>query len=199
MQAALRVIQPPEYPSSQSPGENHKRLLARIAHSQDRESFKELFIYFGPRLKAVMMKSGANHATADDLVQDVMLTVWRKSKLYTPARGAVSTWIFTIARNARIDRLRRASSRPYEDIDEFELASNEPDAELEVIISQRASLVSQAISELSNEQRQVMEMAFIQDISQSQIADRLSVPLGTVKSRMRLAYGKLRTKLKELQ
>jgi RNA polymerase sigma-70 factor (ECF subfamily) len=132
-------------------------------------------------------------------VQDVMMRVWRKCELYTPARGAVSTWIFTIARNARIDRLRRASSQPYDDIDEFELVSDNPDAEQEIFANQRASLVSQAITTLPDEQQQIVKMAFISDLPQSEIAKKLSLPLGTVKSRMRLAYGKLRTKLKDLQ
>lgn len=199
MQVALRVKQPPEYLALQTPGDGHKRLMKKVTISQDREAFRSLFLYFGPRLKAMLMKSGADHATADDLVQDVMMTVWRKCGLYKSARGAVSTWIFTIARNARIDRLRRASSRPYDDIDEFELASDYPDAEQETLAGQQASLVSQAISALPDEQRQIMEMAFVIDLPQSEIAKKLSLPLGTVKSRMRLAYGKLRTKLKDVQ
>jgi RNA polymerase sigma-70 factor (ECF subfamily) len=199
MQVALQVKQPPEYLTLQTPGDDHKRLMEKVAQSQDRGAFKALFLYFGPRLKAMMMKSGADHATADDLVQDVMMRVWRKCELYTPARGAVSTWIFTIARNARIDRLRRASSQPYDDIDEFELVSDNPDAEQEIFANQRASLVSQAITTLPDEQQQIMKMAFISDLPQSEIAKKLSLPLGTVKSRMRLAYGKLRTKLKDLQ
>jgi len=198
MQVAHRMKQPSEDQVLQNPGDDHKRLMESVSVSQDREAFKSLFVYFGPRVKAIMMKSGADHATADDLVQDVMMTVWRKCALYKPARGAVSTWIFTIARNARIDRLRRASSRPYDDIDDFELVSDDADAEQEMLAGQRASLVSQAISALPDEQQQIMEMAFISDLPQSEIARKLSLPLGTVKSRMRLAYGKLRINLKDV-
>lgn len=197
MQVALRVTQPTNYRALESPGENHKRLMAQLAQSQNRDAFKALFVFFGPRLKAMMIKSGADHATADDLVQEVMMTVWRKCALYSPARGAVSTWMFTIARNARIDRLRKGSSRPYADIDEMELASDDPNAEQAVSAGQQSELVSEALSELPDEQKHIMEMAFMHDLSQSEIAKKLSVPLGTVKSRMRLAYVKLRLKLKE--
>ena len=78
MQVALRVTQPTNYRALESPGENHKRLMAQLAQSQNRDAFKALFVFFGPRLKAMMIKSGADHATADDLVQKVMMTVWRK-------------------------------------------------------------------------------------------------------------------------
>jgi len=199
MGLALRVTQFPNDDPPESLAETHKVLIARIAERRDREAYKSLFLYFGRRVKAVMLKAGADHAQAEDLVQDVMMTVWRKVELYSPERGAVSTWIYTIARNARIDRLRRNSSRPYEDIEGMDLASDDPSSEEETFANQRIERVGQALTELPDDQRRIIEFAFLHDMSQSQIADKLAVPLGTVKSRMRLAYGKLKVKLEEVR
>jgi RNA polymerase sigma-70 factor (ECF subfamily) len=173
-------------------------LMIRVSE-RDRVAFETLFSHFGPRVKALMLKSGAEHALAEDLVQDVFMAVWRKAHYYVPERGTVSAWIFSIARNARIDRLRRQSSRPYEDITEMDLQAPEPDAEQEFAATQRAGLVADALVELPDEQRQIIELAYMHDMAQSEIAARLSLPLGTVKSRMRLAYAKLKQKLEEIR
>lgn len=198
MQLAVTVTQGPDDTPISGPPPDHRELVARIAAERDREAFRELFEQFGPRIKALMLKAGADHALAEDLVQDVMMTVWRKVELYRPERGAVSTWIFTIARNARIDRLRLHSSRPYEDIEELDLPSDEPDGEAAVHASQQAEKVGEALTGLPEDQRRIIEMAYLHDMSQSEIAERLSVPLGTVKSRMRLAYRKLQATLESL-
>lgn len=180
-------------------GDHLKELMARLAEDRDRDAFRSLFLHFGPRIKAFMMKSGADGALAEDLVQDVMMTVWRKVELYASDRGSVAAWVFTIARNARIDRLRHASARPYEDVENVDLATDEPDGEARVYDRQRSERVAIALADLPDDQRTVMEMAFIRDIPQTAIADELNIPLGTVKSRMRLAYGKLKISLEELQ
>ncbi len=199
MRVALHVTDYPTNPICGSPAEHHRQLMARLAADRDRDAFAELFDHFGPRIKAMLMKSGADHALAEDLVQDVMISVWRKVDSYAPERGTVSSWIFTIARNARIDRLRRGSSRPYEDVSDLELASDDPSAEDEILAGQRADRVGEAMADLPQEQRQVVELAFIHDISQSAIAQKLDLPLGTVKSRLRLAYGKLKTELEDIR
>tara|TARA_R110000751_G_scaffold146094_1_gene249626 strand:+ start:11764 stop:12357 length:594 start_codon:yes stop_codon:yes gene_type:complete len=174
-------------------------LMSDIAGNRDRDAFKALFMHFGPRIKALMLKSGARPEQAEDIVQIVMMTVWRKVHLYAPERGSVSAWIFTIARNARIDRLRRGSSQAYTDIDDLEIVSEDPDGEDNLFASQRTRKVAKALSELPEDQRQIIELAFMEDISQSEIATRLALPLGTVKSRMRLAYAKLKNKLEDLK
>ncbi|MCC2113750.1 MAG: sigma-70 family RNA polymerase sigma factor [Hyphomicrobiales bacterium] len=166
---------------------------------RDRAAFEELFVHFGPRIKSLMLKSGAEHALAEDIVQDVFVAVWRKAHSFAPERGTVSAWIFTIARNTRIDRLRRHSARPYEDIAEMDLQAPGPDAEQELAASQRAGLVAEAMTELPEEQREIIELAYMHDLPQSEIAERLSLPLGTVKSRMRLAYAKLKQKLEDIR
>lgn len=169
-------------------------LMARVGE-RDRLAFQQIFTHFGPRVKSLMIRSGADPALAEDIVQDVFVAVWRKAGQYVPERGAVGTWIFTIARNTRIDRLRRHSSRPYEDITAIELVDDNADVEQEVDAAQRAQLVAGALAELPDDQREVIELAYLQDLPHSEIASRLSVPLGTVKSRMRLAYARLKHKL----
>lgn len=199
MRAALRVTDLPEKTAMIAPTDEHRALIARVASDRDRDAFAALFNHFGPRIKAMMIKGGADHAVAEDMVQDVMMTVWRKVGLYAPERGTVGTWIFTIARNARIDRLRRNSSQPYQDIDDIDLVSGDPSAEDEAFAGQRAGRVNDALADLPDEQRRIIELAYIDDISQSDIAAKLSLPLGTVKSRMRLAYAKLRTVLEDVK
>lgn len=178
---------------------DHAELIARIAAHRDRDAYRALFEHFGPRIKAMMLKAGTTDDRAEDLVQDVMLTVWRKVELYRPERGSVATWIFTIARNARIDRLRRGSARPYEDVETLDLASDEPDGESVTLASQESRRIAVALATLPSEQRRVVELAFIDDLAQREIANRLTLPLGTVKSRMRLAYEKLKVCLEDLK
>src|SRR6185437_16072095 len=102
-------------------GEDDQDLINRVACDSDRAAFQCLFLRFGPKVKALMIRSGAAADVAEDLVQDVMLTLWRKAALYSPERGSVAAWVFTIARNLRIDRLRRQSPQAYEDIADLNL------------------------------------------------------------------------------
>ena len=169
--------------------------MERVARHRDREAFQRLFLNFGPKIKAVMIRSGTDSDTAEDLAQDVMLTLWRKAELYAPERGTVAAWVFTIARNTRIDRLRRQCSRVYEDIADLNLESPEADGEEETEMRQRDSLVGEALASLPPDQRRVVELSFVEDMPQAEIATALDLPLGTVKSRMRLAYAKLRERL----
>jgi RNA polymerase sigma-70 factor (ECF subfamily) len=174
-------------------------LMHRVANSRDRAAFQSLFLYFGPRVKGLMIKSGAEPDLAEDIAQEAMITVWRKAPLYSQEKGKVATWVFTIARNLRIDHLRRQSSRPYEDVEELDLPSQDAGGEETVIGRQRDERVSLALGQLQSEQRRVIELSFVEDMPQSEIAKKLNLPLGTVKSRMRLAYGKLREKLEDLK
>lgn len=199
MQVALKLARHSIPTGIEETHELHKALLQKVAQSGDRDAFEALFSHFAPRIKALMIKSGSVNSEAEDIAQDVMLKVWRKSALYAPGKGAVSTWVFAIARNSRIDRLRKKSSVPYDDIDDIEVASNDVGAEEEVLATQQALHVAEAISQLPGEQRNIIDLAFVHDMSQSEIAMKLSLPLGTVKSRMRLAYDKLRLNLEYLK
>lgn len=174
-------------------------LIADIADFEDRGAFETLFVRFGPRIKGMMLSSGASPDVAEDLVQDVMMTVWRKASLYAPERGNVSTWIFTIARNARVDRLRRQPAQPYVDVETVTLESDAPNAETELIGSENDERVRQAVELLPKEQKKVIQMAFTGYKPQSEIARELDLPIGTVKSRMRLAYQKLKEHLEDLR
>lgn len=195
---ALHMTSSPGMRARAEPHEALARCLRRIARSRDREAFEELFSYYGPRLKTLMIRAGLETPAAEDLVQEIMLTVWSKAALYDAERGTVSAWIFRIARNAKIDRLRRRGALPL-DIMELELPSDEPGAEQSVADEQSRRWVVEALACLPAEQMEVIELAFVRDLSQSEIASKLSIPLGTVKSRMRLAYQKLRDALEGLR
>lgn len=179
-------------------GEQLSELVTAVAQTRDRGAFARLFAYFAPRLKAFMMKKGADPATAEDLVQETMIAIWNKAPLYAEGRGAVSTWVFTIARNQRIDRLRRENNHHYADIDDYDGPSGEPGSDDVLIGREAGDRLREALEELPAEQMEVIRLAYIDDLAQSEIAARLRLPLGTVKSRMRLAYGRLRQRLEYL-
>lgn len=174
-------------------------LVRRIAERQDRSALAALFGHYGPRVKSMMLKLGASDALAEDLVQETFLTVWRKAALYSNQRGAATTWIFTIARNLRIDQLRRQSNRPYQDLEAVELASDAPTSSMIVEQQQVIARVTAALVTLSVEQQEVVRLSFIHDLPHAEIAAKIGIPLGTVKSRLRLAYERLRPLLEDLQ
>ncbi len=186
-------------PARNSQAEHFAGLLNEVAETRSRQAFAELFEHFGPRLKAFMMRKGANAELAEDLVQDAMIAVWNKAGMFSPGKGSVTTWIYTIARNLRIDRLRREGSRYFTDIDEYEEASDDPASDEVVISREQDALVTGALDVLPADQREVIVMAFMDDMTQTEIAEKLDVPLGTVKSRMRLAYRKMGAVLEDLK
>lgn len=181
------------------PAENPAALLAQVAKARDKSALAVLFGHYGPRVKSMMLKLGASDALAEDLVQETFLSVWRKAQLYSPDRGAVSTWIFTIARNLRIDHVRRQSNRPYEDLETVTLASDEPSGSARVEQNEVIQRVSAALKALSPEQQEVVRLSFLHEMPHAQIAETTGLPLGTVKSRLRLAYERLRPMLEDLQ
>lgn len=167
------------------------RRVALIAKG-DREAFAEFFGYYAPRLKSFMMRRSADAETAEELVQETMLAVWNRAGQYSTAKGSVTAWLYTIARNLRIDRLRKQPAQTMYDIDDYEEKSDEPTGEEQLLTRERDEQVSQALDGLPKEQFDVISLSYLDDLTQAEIADRLNVPLGTVKSRMRLAYQKLR-------
>ncbi|KQT51904.1 sigma-70 family RNA polymerase sigma factor [Devosia sp. BK] len=173
--------------------------MLRIAQDRDREALAQLFSLLGTRVKAMMLKLGASDAIAEDMVQETFLAVWRKAHLYSTDRGAASTWIFTIARNLRIDQFRRQSNKPYEDLETVTIESAEPNGSVMVEQRQVIARVTDALKTLSAEQQEVVRLSFLYDLPHAQIAERIGIPLGTVKSRLRLAYERLRPMLEDLQ
>ena len=170
-------------------------ILRRIAESRDRAAFQELFEHFAPRVKAYAMKLGASAQAAEDLAQEAMLTVWRKAGLFDPARAAASTWIFTIARNLRIDLLRRERLMRLDGGDPSLAPETEPDAGESFDARQDGEALRHALRTLPAEQSQIVMLSFFSDKPHSQIAAELNIPLGTVKSRLRLAMARLRAGL----
>lgn len=175
-------------------------LLLRIARERCEASFRELFDEFGPKLTSYMRRQGVDPGTADELAQETMLTVWRKAGLYSADKGTPASWIFTIARNIRIDRVRREVGwQELGDDDAGKIPSDEPPPDENASLNQRQARVQAVLAELPAEQREIIVLAFIDGLSHADIAARLSLPLGTVKSRMRLAYQKVRTALGDLK
>ncbi len=174
-------------------------LLHRVAERGDIEAFRELYKSYGPRVKAYMMRRGADADTAEELAQETLLTVWRKASLYVGDKGSATTWIFTIARNLRIDRLRREF--PWQELPEGheEIASDDTLPDEAASEKERQERIHEALSELPNDQREAVILAYVDGLSHSAISERLGLPLGTVKSRIRLAYQKIRGAVEDLQ
>ena len=175
-------------------------LLSKIAGDRSDAAFNKLFEDFGPRVRSFMMRQGADAATAEELAQETLLVVWRKAALYSPDKGSATTWIFTIARNLRIDRLRRETAWQELTPEHADrIPSNDVPPDDAASLSQREVRVRRVLADLPPDQLQVVTLAFIDGLSHSEIADRLSLPLGTVKSRIRLAYQKVRVALEDLK
>lgn len=172
-------------------------LLERIAENRDPQAFRELFRTYGPRVKALLMRLGADAEIAEDITQETLLTVWRKANLFSAEKGSLSTWVHTIARNLWIDRMRREAI--WENLpDEIELIpSGAEEPEIALTREQERNRLRAALANLPPEQKEVIRLAYIDGLSQSQIAERLRLPLGTVKSRLRLAFAKIREAMGE--
>lgn len=172
------------------------RLLRAVATERDRSAFTTLFNYFAPRVKALLMRSGLNEELTEEVTQETMLAVWRKASYFDPGRAGVSTWIFTIARNRRVDRLRRERVRSNGDV--FD-ASDEPDSlhsgEDVAIAAEREKLLRAALGALTKDQATIVHLSFFAEKPHVEIARELGIPLGTVKSRARLALNRLRSLL----
>lgn len=167
-------------------------LVEAIANKRNREAFASLFEYYAPRLKAYLRRLSSDESIAEELVQDVMLTVWRKAEQFNSNKSAVSTWLFTIARNRWIDTLRRDRSSEM-DLSDPSVQPDQPEQPDEIYdIDQRAERLRAALEELPSEQVELIKLSFFSGNSHSAIAEKTGLPLGTVKSRMRLAFTKLR-------
>ncbi len=166
-----------------------------VAASRDRVAFQLLFDHFAPRVKGYLMRLGASPAQAEDLAQEAMLAVWRKAALFDPSKASASTWIFTIARNLRIDQIRK-ERRPALDPDDPALQpQTERGADDALDWGQAEDRLRVALAGLPEEQSRIIELSFLAEKPHSLIARELGLPLGTVKSRIRLAMARLRLAL----
>jgi len=166
--------------------------LEAVAQNGDREAFGRLFAVFAPRVKSYLMRQGVPAPAAEDLAQDVMLTVWRKAASFDRNLAGVSTWIFTIARNRRIDVIRRERRPEFDPEDPAFQPEPEKAADEVMTIAQRDDRLRAAIKDLPPEQIALLQDAFYTDKSHREIAEDTGLPLGTVKSRLRLAFARLR-------
>lgn len=177
---------------------SHEDRVEAIAARGDRAAFAELFGHFAPRLKAYLMRLGSDPAAAEEVVQDVMLTVWRKAAGFDRRQASATTWIFTIARNRRIDRLRRERRPAFDPSDPALVPDGPTDADRTVWTGQVEGRVRAAIDSLPPEQSDLIRRAYFEDLSHREIAERSGLPLGTVKSRIRLAMQRLRERIDDL-
>jgi RNA polymerase sigma factor (sigma-70 family) len=181
----------PPLMSRPSPSE-FARLAALVSERRDREAFAALFDHFAPRLAAYLQRLGLDAAEAEDMAQDVLTVLWHKAHLFDPAKSSLATWLFRIARNRRIDAVRRDRSHLLDAGDPM-LVPDEveaPDDALDATV--RDERVRVAMAELPAEQLELVRMAFFMGMSHSQIAERAGLPLGTVKSRIRIAFQRMR-------
>ncbi|WP_316247390.1 sigma-70 family RNA polymerase sigma factor [Roseobacter fucihabitans] len=176
-----------------------KRLLwvehvVRIRDQKDTAAFADLFAHFAPRVKGFLIKSGADASLAEECAQDVMATLWHKAHQFDPTRASVATWIFTIARNRKIDLLRKQRRPEPEDLTWG--PEEEPDQADILTLQQETELLGTALAELPQAQRELIEKAYFGDLTHSEIAAQTGLPLGTIKSRIRLALERLRHAMK---
>ena len=173
--------------------------LEAVARQRDREAYAELFHYFAPRLKSFALSSPgmSSNALAEELVQEVMLKIWTRASTFDAAKASATTWIYTLARNCRIDLLRKKFRvREEVDVDELWDFGTDPE-EVEDEIDQRRGAIDvrESLRSLPSEQRQIIAKVYMEGKSHSEAAEELNLPLGTVKSRIRLAMSKLKVML----
>jgi RNA polymerase sigma-70 factor (ECF subfamily) len=171
--------------------------MLAVREKGDRDAFAALFDYFGPRLKGFFMRSGTSSAQAEEIVQEVMLTVWRKAALFDPHRAQVSAWIYQIARNRHIDMIRKDRRPVPEELRED--PGSEPDASQILSVEQESGKLKQAIARLKPDQRAIIEKAYMGELSHQEISTQTGLPLGTIKSRIRLGLERLRHELKDMR
>lgn len=186
---------------TEKPDVDLREQLVKVGKHQDKAAYQTIFTHFAPRLRAFANKLCGSEAVALELVQDTLLAVWQKAHLYSAEKGAPSTWIYTICRNLRYDMLRRKSYRE-DDISAEDLwpvlADREPDDDRLLPEHQlMRSQLARFYSHLSEPQLEVIRMVYLQDKPQQQVAEELDIPLGTVKSRLRLAVQKLRESMQD--
>jgi RNA polymerase sigma-70 factor, ECF subfamily len=192
------LSEPADHPLSRTVVDyDFSAMIVAVAARQDRSAFSALFEHFAPRVKSYLARSGATVESAEELAQETLLAVWRKASFFDPARGSASTWIFTIARNLRSDALRR-ERHPEALAREMDEPIPPRPADVVLAAAQREAKVRQAMLSLSPEQAAVVRLSFYDEKAHAAIASELDLPLGTVKSRLRLAMNRMRSLLGEL-
>ncbi len=178
-------------------GQNLDELVLAVGRERSRRAFGALFGHFAPRLKSYLKRLGTESSQAEELVQEVMLLVWHRAETFDPTQANASTWVFTIARNRRIDAIRR-ERRPEFDPNDPALVPQAAEAADRVVeTGQETARLRAAIGALPREQADLLRLAYFDDKPHSVISAERGIPLGTVKSRLRLALDRLRRLLRE--
>lgn len=179
---------------SPSVGPDWTKELIAIRDHKDQAAFARVFSHFAPRVKGFLMRSGASAEMAEECAQDVMATLWRKSHLFDPSKASPSTWIFTIARNRQIDLIRKSRRPEPEELDWGPDEEQDPSDAL--ALQEETDRLGKALAELPEKQRDLIQRAYFGDLSHNEIAAETGLPLGTIKSRIRLALDRLRHSMK---
>lgn len=172
--------------------QEHARLADLVARERDRAAFEALFDHFAPRINGYLQQLGLPAAAAEDIAQEVMAVLWNKAHLFDPAKSSLATWLYRVARNRRIDASRRDRSHLLDESDPMLWPQDNADPDEELDAGRREASVRAALAELPPAQLELLRLAYYLGLSQSQIAERTGLPLGTVKSRIRLAFARLR-------
>lgn len=167
-------------------------LLVSRVESGDADALRELYDRYGSIVFGMTYRLLGDRHAAEECTQDVFVCVWRTARSYEPTRARVSTWLLTIARNRAIDATRRRAARPVDPHEDVWTVDESPDTADLVTSTDEASRVAAALAELPDAQREALSLAYFEGLSHAEIAERLRVPVGTVKGRIRLALDRLR-------
>ncbi len=196
-QGTLPVLHPQPLASAPGLRTQHALCMQAIATERSKAAFSELFAFYAPRVKSFMLRLGADDTEAEELAQEVMVTVWRKAELYDPSQASVSTWIFRVARNRRIDAQRRKNRPELSPDDPMLQPAGVEEPDVTINRGQIEAVVRAGLKKLPSDQLSLIQAAFYDGLSHSEIAKAFNLPLGTVKSRIRLAFQRLRGELGE--
>ena len=192
------VEQPKVELVEESSADSNESLLVAVGLDQDSASFQKLFERFSRKIFALGMKLTRNEQLANDLVQEAMLKVWQKAPLYDLDRGTAQSWIFTLARNRCFDMLRKQKRQPQTVVNSDDIWPNEADFEPGFVNEEEGTQaveiaqVERFYDDLPLAQKEVIEQIYIHDLTHEEAAAVLRIPLGTLKSRLRLGLSKLR-------
>lgn len=185
-------------PEEKSPTQQHARLIERVAAERDKEAFSILFDFYAPRVKGYLLRMNTQEAIAEEVAQDAMIALWHKGHLFDASKSSPATWIYRIARNRRIDLLRRDRSHLLDPEEPMLQPQPAPSLEAEYDAHRRDEIVRSAMKALPEAQFNLIKLAFFENKSHSEIAQDTGLALGTVKSRIRLAFSKLRRTIEDL-